>query len=300
MSLDINCPLCKSTNSEISLVTKHVYGRKGSAFYLCDLCEIIFQYPKLSERDEKIFYKKEFENFMQKRTGKKNTWTKLEEHLRINQENKIRRFKYLKKYIQGKNKILEIGCSSGFMLYDLKKKGNICHGIEPSGFFQKFLKKNKIKLFSHLKSLIDKKEKYDLIMHFFVLEHIRDPHDFLMKQLKLLKKNGKIVFEIPCYQDALHQIYNIPKFERFYWSVAHPWYFNENSLKFLLKKLNKRFKILKDQRYDLSNHLYWMRYGKPGGMNAYTKYLGENIEKKYKKNLISMGHYDTLVGVIYN
>ena len=43
-----------------------------------------------------------------------------------------------------------------------------------------------------------------------------------------------------------------------------------------------------------------MRYGKPGGMNAYTKYLGENIEKKYKKNLISMGHYDTLVGVIYN
>ena len=42
-----------------------------------------------------------------------------------------------------------------------------------------------------------------------------------------------------------------------------------------------------------------MRYGKPGGMNAYTKYLGENIEKKYK-NLISMGHYDTLVGVIYN
>ena len=71
MSLDINCPLCKSTNSEISLVTKHVYGINGSAFYLCDLCEIIFQYTILSERDEKIFYKKEFENFMQKRTGKK-------------------------------------------------------------------------------------------------------------------------------------------------------------------------------------------------------------------------------------
>ena len=50
MSLDINCPLCGGTNSEISLVTKHVYGRIGSAFYLCDLCEIIFQYPKLSER----------------------------------------------------------------------------------------------------------------------------------------------------------------------------------------------------------------------------------------------------------
>ena len=148
--------------------------------------------------------------------------------------------------------------------------------------------------------MINKKEKYDLIMHFFVLEHIRNPKDFLKKQLKLLKKKGKIVFEIPCYQDALHQIYNIPEFERFYWSVAHPWYFNENSLKFLLKKLNKKFRILRDQRYDLSNHLYWMRHRKPGGMNFYTKYLGQDIENKYKKNLISSGHFDTLVGIIYN
>ena len=52
-------------------------------------------------------------------------------------------------------------------------------------------------------------------MHFFVLEHIRDPHDFFNETIKIIKKTGKIVFEIPCYQDALHQIYNIPKFERF-------------------------------------------------------------------------------------
>ena len=137
-------------------------------------------------------------------------------------------------------------------------------------------------------------------MHFFVLEHIRNPKDFLLDQLSLLKKNGKIVFEIPCYQDALHKIYDIPEFERFYWSVAHPWYFNENSLKFLLKKLKKKFKIIRDQRYDLSNHLFWMKNGKPGGMKYYSKFLGESIEEKYKKNLISKGYFDTLVGIIYN
>lgn len=300
MSLKINCPFCKNLKGKIKIVTKTVYGRKNSAFYSCSFCQIIFQYPMLSKKDEEIFYKKEFENFMQKRTGKANSWTKIDEHLKINEANKIRRFKYLNKYTSKKEKILEIGCSSGFMLYDLKKKGSVCHGIEPSGFFQKYLKKNKIKLFPNLNYLINRKEKYDLIMHFFVLEHIRKPKDFLMSQLKLLKKNGKIVFEIPCYQDALHQIYNIPKFERFYWSVAHPWYFNENSLNFLLKKLNKKYKILKDQRYDLSNHLYWMRYGKPGGMDFYSKYFGKDIEKKYKKTLISRGYFDTLVGVIYN
>ena len=256
MSLSINCPLCKNLNSTITVVTKHVYGREGSAFYLCNSCEVIFQYPMLSEKDEKIFYKKEFENFMQKRTGKKNSWTKIDEHLKINEDNKQRRYNYLKKF--------------------------------------------KIKLFPNIKKLIKQKASYDIIMHFFVLEHIRNPKDFLLDQLSLLKKNGKIVFEIPCYQDALHKIYDIPEFERFYWSVAHPWYFNENSLKFLLKKLKKKFKIIRDQRYDLSNHLFWMKNGKPGGMKYYSKFLGESIEEKYKKNLISKGYFDTLVGIIYN
>lgn len=300
MSFKISCPLCRKNKSKINLVTRHVYGRKGSAFYLCKSCEVVFQYPQLSERDEKIFYKKEFESFMQKRTGVKNSWTKIGQHLKINEPNKLRRLKYLNQFTKGKKKILEIGCSSGFMLYDLKKKGSICHGIEPSGFFQKYLKKNKIKLFPDLKNLIEKKQSYDLIMHFFVLEHIRKPVEFLTEQLSLLNKNGKIVFEIPCYQDALHQVYNIPEFEKFYWSVAHPWYFNENSLKFLLKNLKKKFKIIKDQRYDLSNHLYWMKNGKPGGMSYYSKYLGKNIEETYKKNLIARGHFDTLVGIIYN
>ena len=300
MSLNITCPLCKNSKSKISVVTRHVYGRKGSAFYNCDFCEIIFQFPKLSERDEEIFYKKEFENFMQKRTGKENSWTKIDQHLKMNETNKNRRFKYLNKFTKGKKKILEVGCSSGFMLYDLKKKGNICHGIEPSGFFQKYLKKNKIKLFKNLKKLVQQEKNYDIIMHFFVLEHIRNPVEFLSEQLLLLKKGGKIIFEIPCYQDALHQLYDLPEFERFYWSVAHPWYFNENSLRFLLKKLKKKFKIIRDQRYDLSNHLYWMKNKKPGGMNFYSKFLGKEIEEKYKKNLISKGYFDTLVGIIYN
>ena len=59
---------------------------------------------------------------MQKRVGKKNSWTKIEQHLKLNEYNKIRRHKYLDKIIKGKNKILEVGCSSGFMLFDLKKK----------------------------------------------------------------------------------------------------------------------------------------------------------------------------------
>ena len=43
-----------------------------------------------------------------------------------------------------------------------------------------------------------------------------------------------------------------------------------------------------------------MKYKKPGGMHFYSNQLGKKIEEEYKKNLISRGYYDTLVGVIYN
>ena len=124
--------------------------------------------------------------------------------------------------------------------------------------------------------------KFDLIIHFFVLEHIADPLTFLKKLLSLLKKNGKIVFEVPNVDDPLHSIYRIKEFEKFYWSIAHPWYFSSHSLKFLLDKLDCKFEIEFDQRYDLSNHLTWLLEGKPGGMNKYS-HLFEKILKKNTK-----------------
>src|SRR5256885_6140442 len=44
-----------------------------------------------------------------------------------------------------------------------------------------------------------------------------------------LKPGGKIVFEVPNVADPLCSVYDIPAFERFYWSIAHPWYLDRKS-----------------------------------------------------------------------
>ena len=108
----------------------------------------------------------------------------------------------------------------------------------------------------------------------------------------------KIIFEIPNVSDPLHSVYNIPAFENFYWSIHHHWYFSEKSLKFLLKKVGRPYKIILDQRYDLSNHMIWARDGKPGGMGYFKKILGNRVESNYKKSLIKSGLCDTLIGII--
>lgn len=303
MALPQNCPLCHAGINSQTVVTPHVYGdREGRrhAFFHCDACDVRYQYPGLKPEEEARFYAAEFEGFMASRAGNKGGWHKAEEHIAANESTRQRRMKYLAPHLVKGSSLLEVGCSSGFMLLPLAEKGHACTGIEPSGVFSEFVKNQDLPVFDSLQSLksATPDARFDLILHFFVLEHIADPLGFLKAQLEMLKPGGKIIFEIPNAADPLYSVYDIPEFERFYWSIAHPWYFSESSIHYLLKELGQPYDILRDQRYDLSNHMVWARDGRPGGMGRFTGILGEKLEEDYKQALIRIGKCDTLVGII--
>ena len=302
MALPNKCPLCFASSAEQFVVSRHVYGDStGSrAFFHCRACDVRYQYPGLNAEEEAKFYANEFEGFMNNRTGNTKDWLEIERHLEFNESTRLRRMQYLAPYLNKSSNILEIGCSSGFMLYPLIKDGHKCTGIEPSNIFSKYLSTRSIPVFPDINELRANKpeQKFDLILHFFVLEHISDPRSFLKEQMAMLNAGGRIIFEIPNASDALFTVYDIPAFERFYWSIAHPWYFNPQSIKFLLDDMKFPYELLFDQRYDLSNHMVWARDGKQGGMGKFTSLLGKDIENLYKQSLIKSGHCDTMVGVI--
>jgi SAM-dependent methyltransferase len=296
------CPLCDAESLNQKVVTSHVFGDKENkrAFYHCTTCDVRYQFPALTPEEESRFYKAEFEGFMTTRSGVSGGWEGTESHISANKLTVDRRMKYLQPNLKKQSDILEVGCSSGFMLFPLKDEGHNCIGIEPSGFFSEYVRSKEIHVYASLDELleIEPEKRFDIIQHFFVLEHIADPLTFLKVQLSLLKPGGKIIFEIPNVADALYTIYDIPLFERFYWSIAHPWYFSKTSLEFLLNKTDYAYEIMLDQRYDLSNHMIWARDGKPGGMGRFTGKLGTEIEEAYKKSLVNSGYCDTLIGII--
>jgi SAM-dependent methyltransferase len=302
MSLPQKCPFCQAKQEKQTVITSHVYGGegRGHSFFYCSNCDIHYLYPGLTVEEEKRFYASEFEGFMEERAGNKGGWENAEGHIRANEPTRLRRMKYLDPYLGTSSKILEVGCSSGFMLFPLINQGHECFGVEPSGVFNGFLKTRNLPVCQSIKQVPDiiSEPQFDLILHFFVLEHITQPVQFLKDQIALLKPGGRIIFEIPNVADPLYSVYNIPAFERFYWSIAHPWYFSEASLNFLLKQLGLPYDILLDQRYDLSNHMVWARDGRPGGMGRFTETLGTEFEEVYKQGLIQIGKCDTLIGII--
>lgn len=298
MALPEKCPLCRSGAENQLVLTNHVYGdlNREHAFFECTTCSVIYLYPQLTQKQEHKFYAKEFEGFMNARSGEGTGWEGPERHVKSNQSQFERRWQYLQKALPEKGKILEFGCSSGFMLYPLQSKGYECFGIEPSGVFSKYVRSQGVEIFENTASL---DADFDLVMHYFVLEHVKEPALFLEENLRLLKPGGTLIVEIPNAADPLYTIYNIPAFERFYWSIAHHWYFTQKSFKYLLNSISGiSFEIMLDQRYYLSNHMVWARDGKPGGMGKFSEKLGEEIEIQYRKALIDSGYADTIVGII--
>jgi SAM-dependent methyltransferase len=302
MALPDRCPLCGADARSQSVVTRHVYGdHEGErAFFHCSGCDVRYLFPGLTAEQEARFYASEFEAFMAGRAGAAGGWGKVEDHVRANEPTRERRMQYLRPRLRSGASVLEVGCSSGFMLLPLREAGHSCAGVEPSGAFGEYLRLRGLEVYGSLGELVRAApaRRFDLILHFFVLEHIAQPLPFLQHLLELLTPGGRIVFEIPNAADPLYSVYDIPAFERFYWSIAHSWYFCERSLRHLLERTGRPFTILREQRYDLSNHMVWARDGRPGGMGRFTALLGRELEDAYRRGLIDTGHCDTLVGIV--
>ena len=107
---------------------------------------------------------------------------------------------YILTYIANKNysSVLEIGCGNGYVLKELSKTIKRCVGLEP-GPQATVLTKDcpDIEVIHEFFPTPKINTKFDLLLHFNVLEHVIDPAAFLAEQLKLLTENGMIVFGVP-------------------------------------------------------------------------------------------------------
>lgn len=295
------CRFCAAGSEFQKIKGEYVYGAPDNYhFYICDKCEMVYLYPLMTEEQEKEFYAKEFEGFMHNRSGAEMDWSGPEAHVKSSRRERDRRELILPMDQMKGKRVLEIGCSSGFLLSHLKENGAEVVGIEPSGLFSKFVTQQKINVYSDLMDLSSAHERqFDFAIHYYVLEHIREPELFLRSIMEHLKPGGCMIFEVPCVSDPLVALYNVPAFDKFYWSFAHHWYFSKKTLGLLLDRVGSRYKLFPEQRYDLSNHMWWMLKGKPGGMGKFSEVFSKETEEAYKKDLKHAWLCDTIVAKVF-
>lgn len=290
MTLEIICPLCQSTDNDI--ISEKLRYESPRKAYKCGACGLIFLFPQMTTHEEKIFYEKEYGEIFSHEKG--TTPTKLFD-ARLPDARTY--FEWIQDKVDPSCTCLELGCASGYFLATIKDHVKGIAGIETHILLREHCKKIGIQTFDSLSECGD--DQYDRIFMFFLLEHIGDPVTFLKSVQRVLKKNGILFIIVPNIDDALMSLYDIPEFKSFYFTPAHQFYYSRSTLHQVLNNAGmKNVEILPRQRYDLSNHMHWMMYGKPGGMGKYNSVFSDLLLKEYTKNLEDKFLCDTLLAVV--
>ena len=177
-----------------------------------------------------------------------------------------------------------------------KQSASNVSGVELERALQSSFQERKLNVFSNLKEAQEESEKYDIITAFHVVEHLQDPKETLKDLSQLLTENGEMILEVPNSDDALLTLYESKDFQNFtYWS-QHLFLFNTKTMAELIEQTGLKLNWIKHiQRYPLSNHLYWLSKGNPGGQKDWSFLDNDKLAVEYEKQLASIGKTDTLV-----
>ena len=132
---------------------------------------------------------------------------------------------------------------------------------------------------------------------FHVLEHLPNQIDILKKLKNNLRKNGKIIIEVPSANDLLISLEDLKSFKKFTFWSEHIVLHSKNSLNKILKNAGfKNIKIINFQRYNLNNHLGWFLKDKPGG-HFFKDIFDEKLNTAYEEFLVRKNKTDTLIAI---
>lgn len=143
--------------------------------------------------------------------------------------------------------------------------------------------------------------EFDVISLFHVLEHLESPIEILKNLKSKMNTQGKLIIEVPHANDFLLSKLNLTSFKNFTLWSEHLILHTKNSLKVFLTEAGfSDIELFGFQRYGISNHVYWMQHGKPGGHIYYNDFFTDEIDAQYRRFLIDSNISDTIIATARN
>jgi SAM-dependent methyltransferase len=272
-----------------------IWEAEGAAEYQCAECDVVFLHPIMTIEEEREFYGAQFAKYMAAR-GQAGGADPASSFEKWKPEGERRR-RLLEPWLRDGMRVLEFGSATGFLLDSIRPHvGDDLTGVEPGDDFREFSKT--LGITAHNDKSAVAGGQYDLLLSYYVVEHMRDPVAELGGYLDLLAPGGLCAIEVPNVDDALVKYWQVDAFDRFYWQKAHYFNYSHETLAMVMKMAGfAEVETVPVQRYDISNHIHWMKEGKPGGAGAYTDLLDDAINAEYARVLREHWHCDTVMAV---
>ena len=193
-------------------------------------------------------------------------------------------------------KWLDVGTGAGGVLDLLDPYAERVVAVEPQQEALESLKKEKYEAYSDIADVPF--NEFDVITLFHVFEHLTDPLDLLKVAYNKLTVGGKIIIEVPHANDFLFSYLDLEEFKKFTFWSEHLVLHNRYSLTaFLHKAKFKKTVISGFQRYNMANHLHWLKEKKPGGHINWSMLATDQLDSAYSNMLEKIDMTDTLIAI---
>jgi SAM-dependent methyltransferase len=191
---------------------------------------------------------------------------------------------------------MDVGTGTGGILDQLRGFAAKVVAVEPQQRALDALKSEQYEAYADIADVPF--DEFDVITLFHVFEHLIDPLRTLQAAYNKLNDGGRIVIEVPHARDFLISHLDLEEFKRFTFWSEHLVLHNRTSLTTFLQKANfKNIIVSGFQRYNLANHLRWMKEKKPGGHIHWSMLSTEGLDREYASMLERTDMTDTLIAI---
>ena len=240
-----SCPHCGSENTKLrEKLNFEGYDflvpdmkKKSREWIDCLSCGVCFSTPRLSEKQLEYMY----DNYRSEEFRGESPDEYFDRIVNYPPEESENHQKilWIKEKLEDQfvaEKILDIGCGGGVLLFTLRKyfESAKLFGIEPTSNFAELSRRrtNSIIINGYFDEKSFIKEKFSLITCCQVLEHVDELDKFVKNVRDKLENGGFLYIEVPDVSDFDY----LPKDHSRFLEPSHLWYFNKN---FLCEKLFK-------------------------------------------------------------
>ncbi|MCH9049028.1 MAG: methyltransferase domain-containing protein [Proteobacteria bacterium] len=231
--IDIDaCVVCGGT--DFLTITDRGMHFNGEKVAECRNCGMVFLSPRMTLTELDIFYSQN--QFSKEFRG---SAAPNETIMAAREERALKKMTLIEKYLEylPVGPVLEIGCSSGYLLRNLRDKGYQVYGIDPSDGFVQYARDNyKLDVVSGMYPDAMPAEwgkHFAMIIALHVLEHTDDPAYILGSIFEMLAKDGLLALELP----DIHRAVSVRKYlHQDYFQKSHIWDFSASTIKILLEK----------------------------------------------------------------
>jgi len=154
---------------------------------------------------------------------------------------------------------LDVGCSTGHLLFLLQRMGFLVHGYDPDPEMAAIAnKKIRMKTQAVIQEMFDialEKQSYDLVCSSHLIEHLEDPVQYIRNMAHLLKPRGILFVEVPNdYDVGLRKVLN-PEIYSAAPNLGHISFFSPKALKRLILKAG--FRVIRLQTAGVSAYRFF-------------------------------------------